>query len=107
MPRRRKTEHEKAQRREVYATADEWEEVKSAAERAGLTVSRLLVFHCRAKRAPDGRAGNMALQIARIQGDLEMLAATLPPSTPGAALVLARAAAIEKQLAALAGGGAR
>ena len=101
MPRPKKTEQEKAQRREVYATAAEWGEVKTAADKAGLTVSRLLVSHCRTK-APGGRAAEMALHIARIHAELEELAASLPPTTPGAAVVLTHAASIERQLAVLA-----
>lgn len=102
MPRPKKTEAEKRLRREIYATSAEWDAVKVVAEAEGVSVSRLLLSRARSSAAPSGRRTRLPLQLARLQSELETVAAEILPETPGAALILARLSGIEKQLSDLA-----
>ncbi|MHA3977361.1 plasmid mobilization protein [Halovulum sp. GXIMD14794] len=108
MGRPKKPAHDKARRREVYATPTEWSVIDAAADKAGLTVSRYLVVAGLRKRGGKAqrrcpRRVRFAAGLGRIQADLERVASAVETGETGASsvFILARLARIEALLADL------
>jgi len=105
MGRPKKPTHDKATRREVYATPVEWAAIDAAAAAAELTVSRYLVAAGLRKRGgrplPQSlRQARFAAGLGRIQAELERVASAVETGA-SAVLILARLARIEALLADL------
>ena len=109
MGRPRKAGHDRATRREVYATSAEWAAIEAGAATAELTVSRYLVAaglrkrRGRPSKKSAGRARNAA-NLGTIQQGLERLACAVETGETGTSsvLILVRLHRIETLLAALA-----
>ncbi|MHA3980878.1 plasmid mobilization protein [Halovulum sp. GXIMD14794] len=108
MGRPKKPTHDKARRREVYATPTEWSVIEAGAAAAELTVSRYLVAAGLQKRVGKAqrrspRRARFAAGLGRIQAELERVASAVETGETGASsvFILARLARIEALLADL------